>query len=209
MTLLTISGSPHIHGEHSVKKIMWEVVIALVPAMLASFYFFGINAILVTTTAIISCVVFEYLIYRFFFNKNEITITDGSAIITGILLAFNLPSSLPIWMVIVGSAVAIGVAKMPYGGLGKNIFNPALVGRVFLLISFPVEMTTWTLPVHNVSGIVDVISGPTVLGTIREGMMNGQSVTKIMENIPSYQNMFIGNMGGSLGEVSALALLIG
>lgn len=202
-------GSPHIHGGESVNRIMWSVVIALMPAMFSAFYFFGFSAVLVTTVAVISCVLCEFLIQWFFFNKKEITISDGSAVITGILLAFNLPSSLPLWMVVVGSIAAIGIAKMPYGGLGKNIFNPALVGRVILLISFPVEMTTWPLPHAYNSVITDAISGPTFLGSLREGMINGTSLSQIIENAPSYTDMFLGNIGGSLGEVSALAIIIG
>lgn len=202
-------GSPHIHGGESVNRIMWSVVIALIPAMVASFYFFGFSAVLVTTVAVISCVLCEFLIQWFFFSKKEITISDGSAVITGILLAFNLPSSLPLWMVVIGSIAAIGIAKMPYGGLGKNIFNPALVGRVILLISFPVEMTTWPLPHGYKSVITDVISGPTFLGSLREGMVNGTSLSQIMDDAPSYTDMFLGNIGGSIGEVSALAIITG
>jgi Na+-translocating ferredoxin:NAD+ oxidoreductase subunit D len=202
-------GSPHIHGGESVDRIMWSMVIALMPAMFASFYFFGADAMLVTSVAVLSCMLTELLIHWLFFNKKEITISDGSAVITGILLAFNLPSSLPLWMVIVGSIAAIGIAKMPYGGLGKNIFNPALVGRVLLLISFPVEMTTWPLPHAYNSVVTDAISGPTFLGSLREGMINGKSLSQIMDNAPSYTDMFLGNIGGSLGEVSALAIIIG
>jgi Na+-translocating ferredoxin:NAD+ oxidoreductase subunit D len=202
-------GSPHIHGGESVNRIMWSVVIALLPIMFASFYFFGADVLFVTSVAVLSCLLTEFLIQWFFLNKREITISDGSAVITGILLAFNLPSSLPLWMVVIGSVAAIGIAKMPYGGLGKNIFNPALVGRVILLISFPVEMTTWPLPHGYNSVITDAISGPTFLGSIREGMMNGKTLTQIMDSAPSYSDMFLGNIGGSLGEVSALAIIIG
>jgi Na+-translocating ferredoxin:NAD+ oxidoreductase subunit D len=202
-------GAPHIHGGESVKMIMWSVVIALMPALFASFYFFGISALLVTLTAVISCIIFEFLISKLLYKNKEITITDGSAVITGILLAFNLPGSIPLWMVVIGSLAAIGIAKMPYGGLGKNIFNPALVGRVILLVSFPVEMTTWPLPIVNNSLITDAVSGPTLLGSLREGMLNGMTLPQILEKSPSYVDMFLGNIGGSLGEVSALAILIG
>ena len=201
--------SNQLHGDHSANKIMWNVVIALVPVMLVSFYFFGIGAIIVTATSVASCIIFEYLIQRFFFKNNETTITDGSAIITGILLAFNLPSSIPIWMVMIGSLVAIGIAKMTYGGIGKNIFNPALVGRVFLLISFPVEMTTWPLPLKNTTVLTDAISGPTMLSSARQGLFNGHAISKVIEHTPSYIEMFLGNKGGSLGEVSALIIIIG
>ena len=209
MDKVSTQAPVHIHGDHSADKIMWNMIIALVPVMLASFYFFGLSAVLVTITSVVSCVLFEYLIQRFFFDKNEITVSDGSAVITGLLLAFNVPSSLPFWMVIIGSLVAIGIAKMSYGGIGKNIFNPALIGRVFLLISFPVEMTTWPVPLKNTTALTDAISGPTMLSSVREGMLNGHSLSKIFENIPSYQDMFLGNKGGSLGEVSALVIIIG
>lgn len=207
MGLLTMSGSPHVHGEFSVKKIMWGVVIALVPAMLVSFWYFGLPAIILTLVSVLSCVAFEYLIQKFLL-KTEPTITDGSAIITGLLLAFNVPSSLPVWQIVIGALVAIGIAKMSYGGLGKNPFNPALIGRVFLLISFPVDMTTWPVP-QSLFTMVDGLTGPTSLGIIKEGLAKGDTMTQLMSNIPSYTNMFIGNMGGSLGEVSAIAILLG
>jgi len=207
MGLLTVSGSPHVHGEQSVKKIMWGVVIALIPAMLVSFWYFGLPAIIVTLTAVISCLVFEYLIQKYILKETP-TITDGSAVITGILLAFNVPSSLPLWQMIIGSLVAIGIAKMTFGGLGKNPFNPALVGRVFLLISFPVDMTTWPKPVP-VWTLADAVTGPTSLGVLKEGLAKGDTVSQLASHLPSMQNLFIGGVGGSLGEVSALALIIG
>jgi len=207
MNLLTVSGSPHVHGDQSVKKIMWGVVLALIPAMFVSFWYFGLPAIVVTLTAIISCLVFEYLIQKFLLKETP-TITDGSAVITGILLAFNVPSGLPLWQMIIGSLVAIGIAKMSFGGLGKNPFNPALVGRVFLLISFPVDMTTWPKPVPLWT-LADAVTGPTSLGILKEGLAKGETVSKLYEHLPSMQNLFIGGIGGSLGEVSAAALIIG
>ena len=137
---IIISASPHVHSDKTSKKVMYDVLYALIPAFMVSIYVFGLSALIMTSVAVISCIAFEYLIQKYLL-KTTITITDGSALITGILLAFNLPSTLPLWMVIIGSLVAIGVAKMSFGGLGFNIFNPALVGRVFLLISFPVQMT--------------------------------------------------------------------
>jgi len=207
MNLLTISGSPHVHGDLSVKKIMWAVVISLIPAMLVSFWFFGLGAILVTLTSVVACLLFEYLAQRFFLKEGN-TIADGSAVITGVLLAFNVPSNLPLWEIVIGAFVAIVIAKMTYGGLGKNPFNPALVGRVFLLISFPVDMTTWPKPIVNQTLLTDAITGPTALGVVKEGLANGESMSKLMENV-SYEQMFLGNIGGSLGEVSAIALIIG
>jgi len=154
MDKLIISPSPHVHSGDSISKNMRSVLIALIPAYLVGLYFFGLGALIVTLTSVLSCVLFEYLIQRFLF-KIATTIYDGSAALTGLLLAFNLPSNIPIWMVIIGSLVAIGIAKMSFGGLGNNPLNPALVGRVFLLISFPVAMTSWPRPIpFNLSYIV-------------------------------------------------------
>lgn len=205
---IIVSASPHIHSEKSLKKIMYDVVIALIPAFLVSLYVFGINAFMVIAVAVISCLLFEYLIQKYLL-KTSITITDGSALITGILLAFNLPSGLPIWMVIIGSLFAIGVVKMSFGGLGFNIFNPALAGRVFLLISFPVQMTMWPTAVENNTVMVDAVTGATPLGIIKEGVMYGDTITSLSSKIPSSMDMLLGITGGSLGEMSALALLIG
>jgi electron transport complex protein RnfD len=198
MEKLIISPAPHIHGGDSVRKNMYGVLIALIPALLASFYFFGIGALIVTLTSVVSCVLFEYLIQRFIL-KGSITIFDGSAVLTGVLLAFNLPSNLPIWMVVIGALVAIGIAKMSFGGLGNNPFNPALIGRVFLLISFPVAMTTWPVVEPLSMKYLDAETGATALAAMKEG----SAITV------SHLDMFLGKMGGSLGEVSAIALLIG
>lgn len=206
--LLTLSPSPHIRHPDTTSGIMYNVVIALVPAFIVSVLFFGLGAITVTLTAVCACVVFEYLIQRYML-KVPPTTNDGSAIVTGVLLAFNLPSNIPIWMVVVGSAVAIGVAKMTFGGLGKNPFNPALVGRVFLLISFPVEMTLWPKPAFLSFSALDGTTGATVLGIMKGGLAQGQSVAAIMDKLPGYQELFMGQMGGSLGEISALALVLG
>mgnify|MGYP001577612145 FL=1 len=205
---IIISASPHVHSDRTSKKLMYDVVIALIPAFLVSLYVFGIGALIVTAVAVISCLLFEYLIQKFLL-KSEVTIGDGSALITGVLLAFNLPSGIPVWMIVVGSLVAIGVAKMSFGGLGFNIFNPALVGRVFLLISFPVQMTMWTTAVENQTEIADAVTGATPLGIIKEGLMFGETMAEISSKIPSLPDMFMGITGGSLGEVSAFALLIG
>ncbi len=205
---IIISASPHIHSDRTSKKLMYDVVIALIPAFLVSIYVFGIGAIIVTAVAVISCLIFEYLIQKYLL-KAEVTISDGSALLTGILLAFNLPSNLPIWMIIVGSLVAIAVAKMSFGGLGFNIFNPALVGRVFLLISFPVQMTMWPTAIENQAKIADAVTGATPLGIIKEGLQFGETMTDLSSKIPSNLDMFIGLTGGSLGEISIIALLIG
>lgn len=206
--LLTMSPSPHAHGKDTTKKLMYGVVIALIPAFITSVLYFGAGAIVVTATAIISCIFFEYLIQRFILDK-PVSITDGSALVTGLLLAFNLPSNIPVWMVVTGSLVAIGVAKMTFGGLGNNPFNPALVGRVFMLISFPVSMTTWPEPRGLATGYADAVTGATPLAVIKEGLKNGESITDLMAKIPDMMHMVLGEMGGSIGEVSALALLLG
>jgi electron transport complex protein RnfD len=205
---IIVSASPHVHSDRTSKKIMYDVVLALLPAFLVSLYVFGLSAFIVTAVAIGSCLVFEYVIQRYLL-KTEVTIMDGSALITGILLAFNLPSSLPIWMVVVGSFVAIGIAKLSFGGLGYNIFNPALVGRVFLLVSFPVQMTIWPTAVDNNTTLVDAITGETPLGAIKEGLLVGDTMTEISTRIPSTMEMMFGITGGSLGEISGLALLLG
>lgn len=206
--LLTVSHSPHQYGNESVQKIMFRVLIAMVPAFAVSLIFFGLGALVVTSIAVVSCMGFEYLITRFMF-KTESTLWDGSAAVTGVLLAFNIPSNLPVWMIIMGSLVAIGVAKMSFGGLGKNPFNPALVGRVFLLISFPVQMTSWPRAIESRFAYLDAATGATPLAILKEGIKNGQPLSDLMKEVPGYAQMFLGNMGGSLGEISALALIIG
>ncbi len=205
---IIISASPHVHSDRTSKKVMYDVVIALIPAFLVSLYVFGFSAFIVTAVAVISCLLFEYVIQKYLM-KTPTTIGDGSALLTGILLAFNLPAGLPIWMIIVGSLVAIGVAKLSFGGLGFNIFNPALVGRVFLLVSFPVQMTMWPTAVENNTTLADAVTGATPLGMIKEGLMFGDTMTSISANLPSNLDMFLGLSGGSIGEMSALALLLG
>jgi electron transport complex protein RnfD len=187
---------------------MWSVVIALLPALAVSVFYFGLPVLILTLVSIATCLLTEYLIQRFML-KGNVSITDGSAVITGLLLAFNVPANLPIWILMIGAFVAIAIAKMPFGGLGKNPFNPALVGRVFLLISFPVQMTTWPKPTPIWNLGADVITGPTPLGILKEGVKNGQAVGDLMTEMPSYVDLLFGQMGGSFGEVSAIALLIG
>ncbi|MGE5420272.1 MAG: RnfABCDGE type electron transport complex subunit D [Chloroflexota bacterium] len=206
--LLNMSPSPHVHGKDTTKKLMYGVVIALVPAFITSVIYFGTGALIVTATAVASCILFEYLIQKYVLQK-PLSITDGSALVTGMLLAFNLPSNIPVFMVVLGSLVAIGVAKMTFGGLGNNPFNPALVGRVFMLISFPVQMTTWPEPKGFATGYADAVTGATPLAVIKEGLKNGESLSDLMTKIPDSMNMLIGKMGGSMGEVSAIALLLG
>ncbi|MBP1669218.1 MAG: Na+-transporting NADH:ubiquinone oxidoreductase subunit [Bacteroidetes bacterium] len=206
--IFTVSPSPHVFGQQSVKSLMTGVVVALIPAFLMSLFLFGIGAILVTSIAISACVLTEYLIQKYIM-KSEVRISDGSAIVTGLLLAFNLPSNLPWWMIIVGSVFAISIGKMVYGGLGNNPFNPALVGRVFLLISFPVQMTSWPLPVLSRLKYLDAATGATPLGIVKEGLRNGEAMSSIAQQVPDHMQLFLGTMNGSLGEVSAVALLLG
>jgi len=187
---------------------MLNVVIALIPAFITSVFYFGIGAVIVTATSVASCLIFEYLIQRFILKK-PLSITDGSALVTGILLAFNLPSNIPVFIVIIGSFISIAVAKMTFGGLGNNPFNPALVGRVFMLISFPVQMTTWPVPKGLGTGYLDAVTGATPLAIVKEGLKNGEPLSKLMQMIPTPSQMFLGDMGGSMGEVAAIALLIG
>ncbi len=210
--LLKVSLSPHVHGGNSVKKEMYGVIMAMIPAMLVGFYFFGLDAVRVTAISVLAAVGFEYLIQKFLL-KGEPTITDGSAIITGMLFAFNMPSNLPIWIILIGIFVAIGIGKMTFGGLGQNPFNPALVGRVFLLVSFPVQMTTWPktiqqLAIDNANGI-DALTGATPLAFVKEGLKNGDKLSDLMDKLPSLMDMLIGQVGGSLGEISALAIALG
>ena len=211
MNLLNISGSPHVHSDESTKKIMWRVNLALVPMLLTGIAFFGLNALLISLVSVACCCLFQWLIEKFIL-KVPSTVCDGSAVVTGLLLAFNVPATADmIWLVALGALVAIGVGKMSFGGLGKNPFNPALVGRVFMLISFPVQMTTWPTVGKWFPMSLDTVSGATPLGVIKEGLKNGQSMSEIMANndLPSLVDIFLGQMGGSFGEVCALAILIG
>jgi len=206
--LLSVAPSPHIKAKESTQVLMLNVVLALIPALFTSVFYFGIGAVIVTVTSVISCLIFEYLIQRFILKK-PISITDGSALVTGILLAFNLPSNIPVLIIVIGSFVSIAVAKMTFGGLGNNPFNPALVGRVFMLISFPVQMTTWPLPSGFGTGYTDAVTGATPLSIIKEGLKNGETLSSLMDKIPTPAQMFMGDMGGSMGEVAAVALLLG
>ena len=208
MNKTIVSASPHVVTDKTTRRIMYDVIIALLPALAVAIYIFGLPVVYLTLVAVVSCVGFEYLIQKYLF-KIPTTIRDGSAAVTGLLLAFNLPSNLPLWMVILGSLFAIGLAKQSFGGLGNNIFNPALAGRVFLLISFPSEMTSWPIPFVYKSLNTDAVTGATSLGIIKEGLRNGQKLPDLLQDIPSQTNLLLGVTGGSLGEISALALLIG
>lgn len=204
--LLTVAPSPHNYGKDTVERLMYGVLIALIPTLAVSVYFYGIGAIIVTLTAVVASLFFEYTITKYLLKKKP-ALMDGSALITGLLLAFNVPSNLPIWIIIIGALVAIGIGKMSFGGLGNNLFNPALVGRVFLLISFPVQMTSWPLPIASRMSYADAVTGATPLAIVKDGVKNGEAISSL--DIPSYTQMLLGNMGGSLGEVAAFAIILG
>lgn len=193
---LIVSPSPHIHSGDTIEKNMYGVLIALIPAFLVALYVFRLDALIITALAVLFCVGFEYLITKHIMKK-EPQIFDGSAIITGVLLAFNVPSNLPIWILALGALFSIGVVKLAFGGLGNNIFNPAIAGRIFLLISFPAQMTTWPTPA--VGDSTDAITSATVLSNL----------TLDPGAVISIKDMFFGFEGGSIGEMSALALLLG
>jgi electron transport complex protein RnfD len=205
--ILNVSLSPHEHGKETTRKLMLGVLIALTPAFLTTVWFFGYAAILVTGIAVVSCLCFEYLIQKFVL-KTESRINDLSAVVTGVLLAFCLPANIPPGIIILGSLVAIGVGKMTFGGIGNNPFNPALVGRVFLFLSFPVKMTSWPLPKGFQTSYTDAITGPTPLSVLNESY-DKVPVTEVMSKIPGHLDLLLGNMGGSMGEIAALALILG
>ena len=188
---------------------MYGVIIALMPAMLATFYFFGLGSVIVTTTSVAACCFFEWAICKYILKKKENTLLDGSAVITGLLLAFNLPSNLPIWIILIGALFAIGVAKMTFGGLGNNIFNPALVGRAALLVAFPAQMTTWP-KIGQWDTYLDAETGATPLSIINWAIRSGDP--SVLEQLPSSFELFLGTQSGgagAMGEICALALLFG
>lgn len=202
--------SPHAHGTDSVERNMYGVIIALIPALLVSFLYFGIGSAIVCATSVVACVFFEWAINKYMLKSNRLTVCDGSAILTGLLLGFNLPSNLPVWIIIIGALVSIGVAKMTFGGLGCNIFNPALVGRCFLLISFPAQMTSWP-KVGQLGSYLDAETGATPLSVMKTAIKSGDA--SVLNELPDSLHLLLGNnaMGGAgtIGEVCALALLVG
>lgn len=217
MGKLIVSLSPHAHGNDTVEKNMYGVLIALIPALIASLYFFGLGAAIVLCTSVLACVCFEWLIVKFILKRERTTITDGSAILTGLLLGFNLPSNLPIWIIIIGALVAIGIGKMTFGGLGNNPFNPALVGRCFLLVSFPAQMTSWPVA-GQLGSYLDATTGATPLAIMKQAIKSGNA--DVLSQLPDSFSLLLGNhsvqlsdgtmMGsGTAGEICAIALLIG
>ena len=207
MDKVLVSPSPHLHSPASTDRIMLDVVIALVPALLVSFLFYGWSQLIVLAVSCVGCVGLEWLIARFLMKKPEL-FSGMSALVTGILLAMNLPATAPWWMVLIGALVAIGVAKMSFGGLGQNLFNPAITGRVFLLVSFPVQMTNWTMPVNSFTQY-DAITGATPLSVIKEGLKSGLSIDEVLAANNMDMSMLLRDIGGSSGEISAIALLVG
>ena len=193
-----VAASPHIHSPQSTQSLMRDVLIALVPAFSLSLLIYGLDVLRVTAIAVVSCVLVEYLIQRFLF-KGANTVKNLSAVLTGVLLAFNLPSDIPWWIIVIGAVVAIGVAKMTVGGLGRNPFNPALVGRVFLLIAYPVQMTSFPKPISP--EYVDAFAGATPLAAVKAQAVEVGDVNLLA--------MLQGVMPGSFGEIGALALLCG
>lgn len=199
MKKMIVSPNPHIHSAVSTRSLMLDVIIALMPAVLVSVLFYGLSELLVLAVSVASCVLLEWAITKWMLKRPS-TIGDLSAVVTGLLLAMNLPATTPWWVVFIGALVAIGVAKLSFGGLGQNPFNPAITGRVFLLISFPTYMTDWTIPQGFIS--TDAVSGATLLGKFAEGGVEAIAGT-------DYLHTLFLNIGGSAGEISALALLLG
>jgi electron transport complex protein RnfD len=193
MNKLIVSPAPHLYKGESVSRIMWMVVASLIPAGVAGIFIFGPSALSVIITAVISALAAELILQVA--TKRKITVFDGSAVITGLLLAYNLPAHVPLWLPVIGSFFSIAIGKQVFGGLGQNIFNPALVGRVFLMASWPKYMTVFTQPLNY-----DAIAQATPLAALKEG--------KIIEHI-TYLDLFLGKRGGCIGEVCILALLIG
>lgn len=210
MGKLIVSLSPHIHGTDSVERNMYGVIIALVPALLVSFFYFGIGSVIVCATSVVACMFFEWAITKLILKREQNTVLDGSAILTGLLLGFNLPSNLPVWIIILGALVAVGVGKMTFGGLGCNLFNPALVGRCFLLVSFPAQMTSWP-KVGQLTSYLDAETGATPLSIMKTAIKTGDA--SLLDGMPDSLHLLLGSdaMGGAgtIGEVCALALLLG
>ena len=200
MDKLLVSPSPHIHASVSTTSIMRDVIIALCPAILVSVLYYGWSELLILAVSVCSCVLLEWAVTKWLLRAPS-TIGDLSAVVTGLLLAMNLPSTTPLWIVVIGAVVAIGVAKLSFGGLGQNVFNPAITGRVFLLLSFPAQMTDWTVPQGFIKN-VDAVSGSTLLGRVNELGLAG------VADVDYLQTLLL-NIGGSAGEISALALLLG
>ena len=197
---LVISPAPHVHGKNDTQRMMGDVLIALLPALAVSVLAYGWQAFVVVAFSVACCVLVEWLVQKFLL-KGPSTLGNLSAVVTGVLLGFNLPANIPLGLVAIAAVVSIGIGKMTFGGLGKNPFNPALVGRVFLLVAFPVAMTSFP-------EAVGAVSGATPLAMAKEALKAGASVSQVMESV-DLQAMFLGAKSGSLGEISVVALLVG
>ena len=209
MGKLVVSLSPHAHGTDTVERNMFGVVIALIPALLVSFLYFGLGSVVVCLTSVAACMFFEWAISKYMLSQ-EPSLTYGSAIVTGLLLGMNLPSNLPLWIIIIGALVAIGVGKMSFGGLGHNPFNPALVGRCFLLVSFPAQMTSWPL-IGQLGKYSDAVTGATPLSIMKTAIKTNDP--SVLNSVPDALHLLLGNNptggAGTIGEVCALALILG
>ena len=211
MSELIVSLSPHVHSGDSISRNMYGVIFALIPVLAVALFYFGIGSAIVCFVSVLSCVFFEWSINKFILKNPNLTITDGSAMVTGLLLGLNLPSNLPIWIIVVGSFFAIGVCKMTFGGLGCNIFNPALAGRCFMLVSFPAQMTSWPVS-GQLTSYVDTVTAATPLSIMKEAIQIGDSA--ILEKLPDSLHLLLGNSGlncgaGAIGEVCTFAILLG
>ena len=207
MKSLIVAPAPHAHSGDSVRRNMLLVILALLPAYIVSVIEFGWGALITAAISVCACVLTEWCISRYLLKEQKQTICDLSAVLTGLLLAFNLPSSIDWWIVLIGAVIAIGVGKMSFGGLGQNPFNPALVGRVFLLISFPAQMTTWPVAKGFDTAYIDAETGATPLYYLKHMLKSGD--LSVMDQLPTLKDALYGAMGGSLGEVCALALILG
>ena len=211
MSKLVVSLSPHAHGRDSVERNMYGVMIALVPALLVSLWFFGIGSAIVCLTSVAACVFFEWTISKYILRNEHNTILDGSAALTGILLGMNLPSNLPVWIILIGALFAIGVGKMTFGGLGQNIFNPALVGRCALLVAFPAQMTSWPVP-GQLMDYTDAETGATPLALMKMAIKSGDA--SVLNQLPDAFSLLLGDYSvgggaGAIGEICGLALIVG
>ena len=201
---LTVSASPHARSKETTTGIMLDVIIALIPALIMSVVYFGLRALVLTATCVVSCVAFEYIARKVM--KRNSTIGDLSAVVTGIILAFNLPATLPLWMAVIGSLIAIVVVKQMFGGIGQNFVNPAMTARIILMTSFPTAMAKWVVPFTDTFS-VDAVTSATPMA-ILAGIQGG-NLTTATAQLPSLTDMLIGKHGGSMGEVCSIALIIG
>lgn len=202
-----VSPAPHLHVKTSTQSIMRDVLIALAPAVIVSIVFYGWRELMVLAVSVASCVLTEWAVTRFMLKKPS-TVSDLSAAVTGVLLAMNLPASIPWWVTVIGGVFSIGVIKMTFGGLGQNVFNPAIAGRIFLLISFPVYMTDWGLT-DGLVPAVDAVSGATPLTALKEALISGSTVTEFFAESGLTLKQMLMDVGASAGEISSIALLVG